>query len=67
MLNCSEVTHLCSESQERQLSFKENMSLKMHTMMCSGCRNFREQMHTLRTAMHAFAKGADERHDRTGE
>jgi len=61
MLNCHEVTQLLSESQERSLSLKERLPLKMHLMMCSGCRNFGQQMHTLRQVTHAYVKGENER------
>ncbi|PIQ11022.1 MAG: hypothetical protein CO125_11700 [Hydrogenophilales bacterium CG_4_9_14_3_um_filter_59_35] len=67
MLNCQEATRLLSESQERTLAWQERLSLKMHLMMCSGCRNFGKQMHTLRQVAHAYAKGEDERTDKTGE
>lgn len=56
MLNCREATRLFSESQERKLDFRERMSLKMHSTMCSGCRNFGDQMKTLRLAARAYAK-----------
>lgn len=61
MLNCHEVTRLVSESKERPLTLKEKMSLKMHTAMCSGCRNFEKQLGMIRRASRAFAKGADEK------
>ena len=67
MLNCQEVSRLYSEAQDRELSLKENVSLKLHIVMCSGCRNFGKQMHTIRQAMQAFAKGEHERPDRTDE
>ena len=63
MLNCQQVTRLLSESQERTLTLQERISLKMHGMMCSGCRNFEKQMHTLRQVARAFAKRKDERTD----
>ena len=56
MLNCQNVTRLLSESQERTLTLHERMSLKMHVMMCSGCRNFGRQMLTLRQVAHTYAK-----------
>ncbi|MBI3285611.1 MAG: zf-HC2 domain-containing protein [Burkholderiales bacterium] len=65
MLNCQNATRLMSEVQERELGMKERMSLKVHVMMCSGCRNFGQQMQTLRQAMRAYASGADERSDKT--
>lgn len=67
MLNCQEVTRLYSESQERTLNLQERISLKMHVMMCSGCRNFGKQMHTLRQVARAYAEGADERTGKTDE
>jgi hypothetical protein len=57
MMNCQQVTRLLSDAQERQLSLKERTALKVHTMMCSGCRNFGKQMSTLRELTHEYAKG----------
>ena len=42
MLNCKEVTEMCSQEMERDLRLQERMSLRMHLMMCSGCSNFRQ-------------------------
>ena len=61
MLNCLEVTRLVSDSQERSLTLREKMSLRMHVMICSGCRNFEKNMMPLRLTARAFAKGVDER------
>lgn len=60
MLNCRQVTRLYSESQERKLSLKEGMELKLHVMMCKGCRNFGEQMVALRQIMRTYARGGNE-------
>lgn len=60
MMNCREATQLMSESQERKLSLTESMSLGMHTMMCKGCHNYKQQMGTLRTITRAYAKGKNE-------
>lgn len=57
MLNCQEVTKLCSQELERQLRMGEQLSLRMHLMMCTGCTNFRKQMQLLRKATHAYAAG----------
>lgn len=67
MLNCREVTRLLSESQERPLALPERMSLKMHVMMCSGCRNFGKQMQTLRQITRAYARGEDKGGGKTTE
>ena len=58
MLNCKEVTEMCSQEMERDLRLQERMSLRMHLLMCSGCNNFRRQMHTMRCAMRHYASGA---------
>ncbi len=39
MLNCREVTELCSAELERPLRTGEALSLRVHLMMCSGCTN----------------------------
>lgn len=57
MLNCDEVTNLCSAELERPLSVWERMSLKVHLMMCKGCSNYRIQMSSIRAAMHRYAEG----------
>ncbi|MBE0473655.1 zf-HC2 domain-containing protein [Rhodoferax sp.] len=63
MMNCQQATRLISESQERPLSMTEKLSLKMHVMMCSGCKNFSLQVPFLSKAMKAYAKGFDEARD----
>lgn len=60
MMNCKQATRLISESQDRALSFSEKMALKMHVMMCAGCKNFSLQIPFLSQAMKAYAKGLDE-------
>jgi hypothetical protein len=61
MLNCNQVTRLVSESQERPLTLSENLSLKLHLMMCAACRNFNRHIPFLHEAMQAYAKGHDEK------
>lgn len=60
MLNCQNATRLISQSQEQALTLPEKMSLKMHLMMCSGCKNFSLQVPFLSQAMKAYAQGLDE-------
>ncbi|MEK9712851.1 MAG: zf-HC2 domain-containing protein [Thalassolituus sp.] len=48
MLSCEQATRLMSERQERPLSFSEKASLKLHTSICTGCREFGRQMDDLR-------------------
>lgn len=67
MLNCREVTRLLSESQDRTLGLTERMTLKLHLMMCTGCRNFGVQMDALRQMARAYVKGAGERNGKQDE
>ena len=57
MLNCKEVTELCSAELDRQLRLGEKVSLHTHLMMCSGCANYRKQVTALRQVMQAYAEG----------
>lgn len=57
MLNCREVTELCSEEMERPLRRREKMALGLHVWMCTGCTNYREQIKTLRELAQAYAAG----------
>lgn len=57
MLNCRNVTKLCSEELERDLSLQERIGLRMHLLMCGACRNFRDQMRFLRAAFRRFSSG----------
>ena len=63
MLNCRETTQLLSESQERRLSLREKTALRLHLMICSGCRRCQQQMDILRMASKAYTKGAGESKD----
>jgi predicted anti-sigma-YlaC factor YlaD len=60
MLKCVEATRMVSESQERELRLLERLSLRVHLMMCTGCRNFERQMPVLRRALRSFAKSDQE-------
>lgn len=60
MMNCLEATRLISESQERRLSVPEKVTLKMHVMMCSGCKNFSLQIPFLGKAMRAYTQWEDD-------
>jgi len=58
MKNCREITRLLSEAQERELTLGERASLRIHTAICSGCRNFGRQMNVLRGISRAYSQGA---------
>lgn len=55
MLSCKEATELMSQRQDRQLGLMERISLRLHLLMCVGCRHFDEQMDFLRQATTRMA------------
>lgn len=57
MLNCKEVTEMCSREMEQPLGLRDKVGMHAHLMMCSGCSNFRKQMGVLRQAMRSYAEG----------
>ena len=57
MLSCNEVTRLCSEEHERDLSMRERAELRLHLMICKGCTNFRKQMGFLRQVTRRYREG----------
>lgn len=55
MMKCREATRKMSEELERPLTLGEQVSLKVHVVMCRPCRNFRQQAAFLRESMRAYA------------
>lgn len=54
MMNCKHATRLLSESLERRLGPVEKGMLRLHTSMCSGCRQFGVQTRELRQICRAY-------------
>ncbi len=59
MLSCKEATRLTSQAMERSLTLTERLSLKMHQMICVGCRRTEKQFRFLRDAAQAWRAGRD--------
>ncbi|MDO8313129.1 MAG: zf-HC2 domain-containing protein [Sideroxyarcus sp.] len=60
MMSCMQATRLISEAQDRDLSLPEKLSVKVHVMICTGCKNFSLQVPFISQAMRAYANGQDE-------
>jgi hypothetical protein len=60
MPSCKEVSRLVSKGLDRDLAFGERVALRVHFLMCKGCRNFEAQMMLLRRAMRDLSRGEDE-------
>ena len=57
MLSCRQSTRLMSEQHERELSTRERVELRMHTLLCKGCSNYRKQIAFIRRAAKAVREG----------
>ena len=55
MLSCKDTTLLISQGQDRPLKFAENAALKLHLLMCSGCRRYSKQTSFLRTVCQHYS------------
>ncbi|MDD2686067.1 MAG: hypothetical protein PHY62_07905 [Gallionella sp.] len=50
MLDCKQNTELLSQSYERPVTLGERIAMRMHLLMCRGCRNFEKQLVFIRKA-----------------
>ena len=57
MMNCRQATRLMSEELDRPLTWRERLALRLHTLMCGGCHQYREQMAFLRKALRSRSGG----------
>jgi len=58
MLNCRDASQLISKGQDRPLSLRERVALRLHLWMCRSCRLFDGQLHFLRTSLrHGWRQG----------
>jgi predicted anti-sigma-YlaC factor YlaD len=56
MMNCEQATRLMSDGCERDLTIRERAAIKMHNLLCVGCRNFNVQVHDLGRIARRYAK-----------
>lgn len=56
-MDCKTATALMSQGMDRPLDASERVNLKVHTLMCSGCRHYRRQLQVLRDAAKQMAHG----------
>lgn len=59
MLSCRRATELMSQEQDRRLSLRERIGLRIHVLICAGCGNYRRQMRVLRDACRRFGGGSN--------
>lgn len=56
-MDCKNATALMSQGMDRSLDASERVGLRVHTLMCTGCRNYRSQLKVLRDAARQMAHG----------
>lgn len=54
MMSCKQATELVSQSQDRKLTTRERAGLKLHLLICAGCKNYNKQISFIRQAMQQF-------------
>lgn len=54
MMKCKQAAQLLSQSQDRNLTLDENVRLKFHLFMCSGCTHYNKQINFMRKAIEQF-------------
>jgi len=54
MLNCKQAAALMSQGMDKKLGTLQRVNLRFHLMMCSGCRNFSDQIMLLRKSCEKF-------------
>ena len=52
---CKEAARLVLESQDRGLSWREHLGVRLHLLFCTACTRFAQHMRFLRTAVRRFA------------
>jgi hypothetical protein len=63
---CREVTALVLQGQDRQLLPAERISLRLHWLVCVGCRRFRKQADLMQRSLQRW-RGYRETDDMDGE
>ena len=60
MLSCDQATFLMSQRSERPLGLTERLQVRLHVLMCSGCRLFGRQIVVLNRMATNYNPGRDE-------
>lgn len=59
MLSCRETAELVSQGLDRPLGWGERLGLRLHLLLCAGCRRFERQIARLRAALRGIGRGED--------
>ncbi|HED16821.1 MAG TPA: zf-HC2 domain-containing protein [Gammaproteobacteria bacterium] len=64
MRSCKQISFLVSESQDRKLSFREWLSVKVHLQMCKACEQMARQIKLLRVTSTKYMSSEDHKSNR---
>ena len=76
MLDCKQIARLISDGLDQPLPVAERAQMRLHFVMCRGCRTVHEQMSFMRRAMRQLGQqeldnpqraGTDQFNPRSGE
>jgi len=56
LISCKETTRLVSQGLDRELALGERVALRVHLVICLGCRRAGRQMEFLRRAVRELAE-----------
>ena len=57
--NCRETSALLSQTQDRKLTLFERVGLRLHLVVCNGCRQFERQLAFMRSAVKRYLERDD--------
>ena len=60
LLSCKETSRLLSQGEDRKLALGERVALRVHLVICRGCRNVHAQFAFLRSAVKDLSRDGDE-------
>jgi hypothetical protein len=60
MLNCKQATKRMSEALDRPAGLSEGAALRLHLLICKGCRNYQRQLRLLRQACAGYLEQTDD-------
>ena len=59
MFSCHDMTRLISQAQDGALPGLVRCKMRLHYLLCTGCRRYREHLGLLRTAVHKLSDSAE--------
>jgi len=64
MKSCKEVSELVSQAQDRKLTLRERLTVRMHLLVCKMCCHYQQQIKFLSAASRRFLyqQSADKLH-----